>query len=67
MAKGLTRKLYLPGGIFEYKEPSLFDMTMIFMPGLNSIWVFALALVLAIESLDESKSIKEIAKRILGL
>ena len=67
IARVLTRKLYLPGGIFEYKEPSLFDMAMIFTPGLNSIWVFALVIVLAIENLYESKSIKEIAKRILGL
>jgi hypothetical protein len=67
LSRVLTRKLYLTGGIFEYKEPSLFDMTMIFTPGLNSIWSFALVLILTIERLNESKSIKEFTKRVLGL
>ena len=67
LSRVLTRKLYLTGGIFEYKEPGLFDMAMISTPGLNSIWAFALVLILTIERLNESKSIKEIAKRVLGV
>jgi hypothetical protein len=67
LARVLHRKLYHQGGLFDLMRPGLFDMTMIFAPGLNSIWAFALVLILTIERLNESKSIKEIAKRVLGV
>ena len=48
-------------------KPGLFDMLVVFLPGLNSIWAFALALLLTIEKLNSSKRVKEIAKSLLGL
>ena len=67
LARLLHRKLYLPGGLFYPTQPGVADLFMIFMPGVNTLWLIGMACAYIFQRLSHSTTIKSLAKRILGL